>query len=420
MRHAERRDPRRPRHRRDRRALRPLRDGDAPPHARHQQLRRRRPSRSARAATTILPGDESAADSRFVVRYWRKTADGRLVFGGGESNAGHIPADIAAFVRPHLLEIYPGARRRADRAWLGRRRLGDRRRAFPSCARSRRRSGRPAAIPGRAWRSRRFSASSWRRRRSAARERHRGLRRPADPAASARAMAAPALVTPRALARPDGRPPLKSRGVYPIFSTDCEEMSAMAADAKRFLSAHASVECQSRRNLASGGVQRWEPCRDAMLLAVVAALPFGQAFAAPLAAPKSDRSSSSAAISPTPMRRPRDALTARCWRRSGRSRSTTPTALVRRADGVRGRLHARAHAVGRRRTALRSLATALNDYRNVIPLSDFDRYDVVFAMQSRWRAHADPRQGPALHRLSVRQPTPPCGPNNITAALSGS
>jgi gamma-glutamylputrescine oxidase len=59
------------------------------------------------AGDAILPGGESAADSRFVVRYWRKTPDGRLVFGGGESNAGRIPADIPAFVRPHLLEIYP-------------------------------------------------------------------------------------------------------------------------------------------------------------------------------------------------------------------------------------------------------------------------------------------------------------------------
>jgi len=55
----------------------------------------------------LMPGGESAADSRFVVRYWRKTADNRLVFGGGESNAGNIPADVRAFVRPHLLEIYP-------------------------------------------------------------------------------------------------------------------------------------------------------------------------------------------------------------------------------------------------------------------------------------------------------------------------
>jgi gamma-glutamylputrescine oxidase len=59
------------------------------------------------AGEAVLPGNESAADSRFVVRYWRKTADGRLVFGGGESSAGYIPADIVSFVRPHLLEVYP-------------------------------------------------------------------------------------------------------------------------------------------------------------------------------------------------------------------------------------------------------------------------------------------------------------------------
>jgi len=59
------------------------------------------------AGARILPRGESAADSRFVVRYWRKTVDNRLIFGGGESSAGKIPADIAAFVRPHLQEVYP-------------------------------------------------------------------------------------------------------------------------------------------------------------------------------------------------------------------------------------------------------------------------------------------------------------------------
>jgi gamma-glutamylputrescine oxidase len=59
------------------------------------------------AGRHILPGGESAADSRFVVRYWRKTPDRRLIFGGGESNVGRIPADLAAYVRPHMLEIYP-------------------------------------------------------------------------------------------------------------------------------------------------------------------------------------------------------------------------------------------------------------------------------------------------------------------------
>ncbi|MYZ46385.1 NAD(P)/FAD-dependent oxidoreductase [Propylenella binzhouense] len=56
---------------------------------------------------TILPGGEGASDSRFVVRYWRKLADGRLTFGGGESNAGRIPSDIRSFVLPHLLDVYP-------------------------------------------------------------------------------------------------------------------------------------------------------------------------------------------------------------------------------------------------------------------------------------------------------------------------
>jgi gamma-glutamylputrescine oxidase len=59
---------------------------------------------------SILPGRESAADSRFVVRYWRRTPGGRLIFGGGESNAGRFPDDVRAFVRPHLDEVYPQLR----------------------------------------------------------------------------------------------------------------------------------------------------------------------------------------------------------------------------------------------------------------------------------------------------------------------
>jgi gamma-glutamylputrescine oxidase len=59
------------------------------------------------AGESILPGGESAADSRFVVRYWRKLPDGRLVFGGGETSVGRVPSDIASFVRPHLEEVYP-------------------------------------------------------------------------------------------------------------------------------------------------------------------------------------------------------------------------------------------------------------------------------------------------------------------------
>jgi gamma-glutamylputrescine oxidase len=55
----------------------------------------------------ILPGNECADDTRYIVRYWRKSADGRMIFGGGENNSGSIPGDIASVVRPRMEEIYP-------------------------------------------------------------------------------------------------------------------------------------------------------------------------------------------------------------------------------------------------------------------------------------------------------------------------
>lgn len=55
----------------------------------------------------ILPQDWAAADSRFVVNYWRRTADNRLLFGGGENYTPWFPKDIKAFVRRNMLKIYP-------------------------------------------------------------------------------------------------------------------------------------------------------------------------------------------------------------------------------------------------------------------------------------------------------------------------
>jgi len=56
---------------------------------------------------TILPNDHAAADSRFVVNYWRKTPDNRLLFGGGENYVPWFPKDIKAFVRRNMLKVYP-------------------------------------------------------------------------------------------------------------------------------------------------------------------------------------------------------------------------------------------------------------------------------------------------------------------------
>lgn len=57
--------------------------------------------------TTILPQDYAASDSRFVVNYWRKTPDNRLLFGGGENYMPWFPKDIKAFVRRNMLKVYP-------------------------------------------------------------------------------------------------------------------------------------------------------------------------------------------------------------------------------------------------------------------------------------------------------------------------
>ncbi|MGX1096671.1 NAD(P)/FAD-dependent oxidoreductase [Amorphus sp. MBR-141] len=71
-------------------------------------------------AERLIPGRECVADSRFVVRYWRQTADGRLVFGGGESYTRRLRDDVAGLVRPYLAEVYPDlADVPIDYAWGG-------------------------------------------------------------------------------------------------------------------------------------------------------------------------------------------------------------------------------------------------------------------------------------------------------------
>jgi gamma-glutamylputrescine oxidase len=73
----------------------------------------------ARANQLINQG-RAVSDSRFVVNYFRITPDQRLLFGGGENYGYRFPHDIAAFVRPHLLGVFPQlATVRLDYAWGG-------------------------------------------------------------------------------------------------------------------------------------------------------------------------------------------------------------------------------------------------------------------------------------------------------------
>jgi gamma-glutamylputrescine oxidase len=68
----------------------------------------------------ICPRDVAIADSRFVVNYYRLSADKRMLFGGGENYRQNFPANIANFVRKPMLQVYPKlADTRIDYAWGG-------------------------------------------------------------------------------------------------------------------------------------------------------------------------------------------------------------------------------------------------------------------------------------------------------------
>ncbi len=74
----------------------------------------------AERARQLISNGAAVSDSRFVVNYFRITADHRLLFGGGENYSYRFPRDIAGFVRPHLLKIFPQlAGVRFDYAWGG-------------------------------------------------------------------------------------------------------------------------------------------------------------------------------------------------------------------------------------------------------------------------------------------------------------
>ena len=71
-------------------------------------------------AKSLIANDACVADSRFVVNYFRLSADKRMLFGGGESYGYRFPSDIKGFVRKCMLEVYPQlADAKIDYGWGG-------------------------------------------------------------------------------------------------------------------------------------------------------------------------------------------------------------------------------------------------------------------------------------------------------------
>ncbi|KJZ10838.1 oxidoreductase [Marinomonas sp. S3726] len=68
----------------------------------------------------INPQDVAVADSKFVINYFKLSADNRLLWGGGENYTSKFPSDIGQFVRKYMLEFYPElSQTKIDYGWGG-------------------------------------------------------------------------------------------------------------------------------------------------------------------------------------------------------------------------------------------------------------------------------------------------------------
>lgn len=61
-------------------------------------------------AKRINPSDVAVYDCRFVLDYYRLTADGRLLFGGGANYSGRDSRDVRAELRPAIERTFPALR----------------------------------------------------------------------------------------------------------------------------------------------------------------------------------------------------------------------------------------------------------------------------------------------------------------------
>jgi len=71
-------------------------------------------------AREVINGRFGVHDTRFVVNYFRMSDDHRLLFGGGENYRPGFPKNIARFVRPYMLKIFPQLKDvKIDYGWGG-------------------------------------------------------------------------------------------------------------------------------------------------------------------------------------------------------------------------------------------------------------------------------------------------------------
>ena len=71
-------------------------------------------------AQALLPRRCAASDTNFILDYFRVSADGRLLFGGGDSYTGTAPRNLIARIRRGMLQVFPQLEDLAvEHAWGG-------------------------------------------------------------------------------------------------------------------------------------------------------------------------------------------------------------------------------------------------------------------------------------------------------------
>ena len=71
-------------------------------------------------ARALIRDDVAIDATKFVVDYYRCSADHRLLFGGGENYSAKFPSDIKGFVRKYMLDVFPQLKdAKIDYGWGG-------------------------------------------------------------------------------------------------------------------------------------------------------------------------------------------------------------------------------------------------------------------------------------------------------------
>lgn len=68
----------------------------------------------------LLPADYCVEDANYILDYYRRTADNRLLYGGGIGYGGQDPKNLTAVILPNLLKTFPQLSGvKIDYAWSG-------------------------------------------------------------------------------------------------------------------------------------------------------------------------------------------------------------------------------------------------------------------------------------------------------------